>query len=235
MTIFHFALLRGIRNPLSMVVNCMIPLIIILIRPFWTGGDIAGFGNLPGFGLLAFTIMGGAFLMSQSILSDKVDGAIMRILAAPVTMRRYLAENLLSCMVPLVIQIALISLLGFILYDWSLALSFALFLCYTVLALSSVAMAFAWHCLFKSKENSNTGFSLVLTLMMMLGGVFIPIEILPGFLEYAGVIFPVYWAMQGIRSVLETGTMLTEYWLGIAAILLFAIAFLLYGGKRRII
>jgi len=230
LTIFRYALLRGVRSSFSLVVNCIVPLILILIRPFWAEGAAVG-----GFGFLAFVVMGGSFLMSQSILSDKIDGSIIRILAAPVTMRRYLAENLLSCMVPLSAQMALVAILGFILYDWSLTLSFAVFMCYTVLALASVAMCFAWHCLFKSKENSNSGFIGALTLMAMLGGLFFPIEVLPGFLEYVGVVFPVYWAMQGLRFVTDTGMMSGEYWLAIAAMVLFAIAYLLYGSKRRII
>jgi len=229
MTIFKFALLRGIRDPLSLIVNCLTPLVLILIRPFWTDGSVFGFG------LMIFLVMSGAFLMSQSILTDKLDGAIVRILAAPLTMRRYLAENLLSCTVPLLVQMALVSLLGFILYDWSLTLSFAMFLCYTVLTLSMVGMSFAWHCLFKNKENGNTGFIFVIMLTALLGGVVLPLELLPGVLEYVGVVFPVYWAMRGMRYVLETGAIGIEYWMSIAALLLFTAAFLLYGGKRRII
>ena len=229
MTIFNYALLRGIRSPLSMIVNCLVPLVIILIRPMWTDGSNVGFG------LMAFPVMSGAFLMSQSILTDKLDGAIIRILAAPMTMRRYLAENLLSCTLPLMVQMALVSLLGFILYDWTLTLSFGFFLCYTMLTLATVGMSFAWSCLFKDKDNSNVGFIFVIMFMAILSGVALPLEILPGVLQYVGVVFPVYWAMQGLNSVLETGAISAEFWLAMAAMLLFTVAFLLYGGKRRII
>jgi len=229
MTIFKYALMRGIRNPLSMIVNCIIPLALIFVRPLWADGSMAGLA------FLGFAIMNGAFLMSQSILTDKIDGAITRILAAPITMRRYLAENLLSCMAPVTIQMLLVSLLGFILYDWSLTLSIAIFLCYTVLTMSVVGMAFAWHCLFKTKEASSSGFAMVIMCMAMLSGMLIPTEILPGILEHIGVIFPAYWATQGINAVQEAGVFNADFWLAIAAMLLFTTAFLLYGGKRRII
>ena len=229
MIIFRYALIRGVRAPLSLIVNCVMPLILVLIRPLWADDAVLGFG------FIAFMIMSGAYLMSQSIITDKTDGAIYRILAAPVTMRRYLAENLLACMVPLTVQMILISLLGFMLYDWSPAIAFGVFLCYTLLTLASVSMSFAWHCLFKSKENSGAGFGFVLTFMAMLSGMLFPTTVFPGPLQYIGAIFPIYWAMQGLNSVLELGAMSMQYWLALAAMLLFTAAFLLYGGKRRII
>ena len=229
MTIFRYALLRGIRNPFSLLCTYLLPIVLILFRPFWTDGSEAGFS------FLVLVTIGGAYLMSLPIITDKTDGTVLRILAAPITMRRYLAENLLSCAVPLVVQMALISLLGMILYDWSLTLSFAVFLCYTVLTVASVAMAFAWHCLFKSRENSAAGFSLVLFLTAFLGGVTFPVEVFPGPLEYVGAVFPAYWAVRGIGTVLEAGALTEAYWLSIAAMFLFAAAYLLYGGKRRMI
>jgi len=117
-TIFRFALLRGTRNPLTLLCTYILPIVLILVRPFWTDGG-AGFGALSGGGFSFLTIltMSSAYLMSLSILSDKADGAILRILAAPITMRRYLAENLAACAVPLLVQMAIVSILGHILYD----------------------------------------------------------------------------------------------------------------------
>lgn len=229
MTIFRYALLRSIRSPLTLIVNCILPPALMFIRPLWL--------EQQGLGLsfVAFIIMSGAYLMSQIILKDKAEGAIHRILAAPVTMRRYLAENLLACMVPLLAQMVLISLLGWVLYGWDATLAVAVFLCYTVLTLTSVTMSFAWHCLVKSKENSTMGFSFILTFMALLGGLFFPTTVFPGPLQYIGAIFPIYWAMEGLRSVQELGTMSAQFWLAIAAMLFFAAAYLLYGGKRRII
>ena len=233
MTIFRFALRRSARNPLTLICTYFMPIALILIRPLWAGG--IGFFPDGGFAILALLTMSSAYLMSLNILADKTDGAVIRILAAPITMRRYLMENLLSCAVPLFVQMGLVAILGAILYDWSVTLSLAVFLCYTILTLASVAMAFAWHCLFKSKADSGAGFSLVLFLTAFLGGVTFPVTVFPGLLEYVGAIFPVYWAMRGLRAVLDTGVMNEQFWIGIAAMSLFTVAFLLYGGKRRIV
>ncbi|MCL2562687.1 MAG: ABC transporter permease [Oscillospiraceae bacterium] len=230
MTIFRYALLRAIRNPLTLIATYLLPVVLILIPSLWEDGAF-----ISGFAFLAILVMSSAYLSSLSILTDKADGAVLRILAAPVTMRRYLTENLFACMVPLFAQISLISILGAILYDWSLTLSLAVFLCYTVLTLASVTMAFAWHCLFKGAEGNIAGFSMVLFLTAFLGGMTFPVEVFPGPLQYVGAVFPAYWAMRGLDVVQELGTVSGEYWLAIAAMLLFAIAYLLYGGKRRIV
>ncbi|MCL2401983.1 MAG: ABC transporter permease [Oscillospiraceae bacterium] len=235
MTIFRFALLRGTRNPLTLLCTYILPIVLILVRPLWTDGGV-GFGGISGgFSLLTIVTMSSAYLMSLSILTDKADGAIIRILAAPITMRRYLTENLAACAMPLLVQMVIVSTLGRILYSWSLTLSIAVFLCYTVLTIASVTMAFAWHCLFKKVEGNVVGFPLILFLTAFLGGLTFPVEAFPGPLQYAGVIFPAYWAVRGLSAVLETGAMNGAFWLGIAAMLLFSIAYLLYGGKRRII
>ena len=230
MTIFRFALIKGLRSPGTFVFNCILPLALILIRPLWTGEFF-----ISGHGLLVMVIWGASFLMSQGILNDRADGALIRVLAAPVSMLHYLVQNLLAFMVPMTLQIALITALGMILYDWGIALALHIFLCYTIFTISSVAMSFAWNCLFKSKESSFSSFSALVTFGSFLSGTFMPISYFPEALQYVGAIIPAYWAMRGLTSLIELGTASMEYWIGILAMLLFTAAFLLYGGKRRMI
>jgi len=230
LTIFRFALIKGLRNPATLLFNCILPILLILVRPLWTGENF-----LSGFGLLLLVIWGGSFLMAQGTLNDRESGAITRILSTPTSMRSYLVQNLLAYMVPLTVQIALIAVLGTVLYDWSLALAFGVFLCYTVFTIASVTMSFAWNCLFKRKESSFASFSAMVTFGSMLSGAWIPLANLPAALQYIGAIFPAYWGMRGIDSLVELGTMGTDYWMGLGAMALFSIAFLLYGGKRRMI
>ena len=232
MTIFRFALIKGLRNPGTFVFNCVLPLALILIRPLWTGEVF-----LSGFGLLMMVIWGGSFLMAQGILNDRADGALTRILSAPVSMLNYLVQNLLAFMVPMTVQVSLVTVLGAILYDWSLTLALAIFLCYTIFTISAVAMSFAWNCLFKTKDGSFSSFSAMITFGSFLSGAFMPLETFPeGILRYVGAVLPSYWAMRGLGTLSLTELTITgDYWLSILAMLLFTAAFLLYGGKRRMI
>lgn len=228
MTVFKYAFIRGLRNPLSLICNCILPLTLVFIRPLWTGEFASGFS------LITFFILCGAYLMARNMLIDKADGAVVRILAAPVTMLNYLAQNLLACMVPLAVQIILVCLTGALLYGWGFSFTIALALSYGIFMAASVAMAFAWNCLFKDKENNYTAFSVTITFMAMLSGLWFPLELLPQPLQYAGAVFPSYWAARGISTLRELGAV-SGYWISLAAMLMFTAAYLLYGGKRRII
>jgi len=215
------------------VVNCILPLIVIFVPPFWEMGGFLG-DRYAGFGILAMVIWSGAFLMAQGILNDRESGTITRILAGPISMFNYLLQNLLAFMVPLVVQLGLISVIGVVLHGWDATLALGLFVCYTVFTVASVAMSFAWNCLFKRKETSFTTFSAVLTFGIFLSGALVPLSLFPDIVQHVGMIFPAYWAVRGIEVLLETG-MTGGYWLSVLAMALFSIAFLLYGGKRRMI
>jgi len=183
---------------------------------------------------MAFAIMSGTFLISQGIMEDRVDNTITRILAAPVTMFNYLVQKLLAYIVPITVVIIMVCLIGFALYDWTFSFTIALMLCYNVFAIASVALTFAWVCLFKSKETSMGTFSMFLTAMAVIGGLLIPVEVLPTAIRYIGAFSPSYWASTGIGSLLLDGVTL-RYWLSIAIMAMFTVIFLLYGGKRRIV
>ena len=228
MTIFKFALMKGLRNPLNLLFSCIMPIVLIFIRPLWVEGFTLGYG------LLIMAIGGGAFLMAQSILTDKTSGAINRILSTPVTMTNYLIQNLLAFMVPLIAQILLVSVLGTALYSWSVEFGLAFFLCFSVFTIASVTLGFALNCLLKHKESSFTALGFLLVFGSFLSGFFIPLEQLPVPVQYAGTVFPSYWAFRGITYLLSDGVV-TEYWLALLPMVIFTGIYLLYGGKRRII
>ena len=232
MTVFKYALLRSMRNPVSMALNTLIPILLMFIPALW---EESLFGQIAGFSIVAFIIIFGAFTMSKNIIADKEDGAITRILMGPVSMRSYLSQNLLSSMMPLTAQLIVVSLLGMLLRDWTFTVAAGVFLGYFMLTATCVAMAFAWQCLFKDSEGSTVGFSFLATAMAFLGGLFVPTSLFPGVLEHIGVIFPSYWAMRSLNYLLENGQFVAQYWVGLGALVLFSAAFLLYGGKRRIV
>ncbi|MCL2593618.1 MAG: ABC transporter permease [Defluviitaleaceae bacterium] len=228
MTIFRYAMIKGLQGKLTLICNCILPLALIFLRPLWTGDFQLGFS------IMAFAIMSGTFLISQGIMEDRVDNTITRILAAPVTMFNYLVQKLLAYIVPITVVIIMVCLIGFALYDWTFSFTIALMLCYNVFAIASVALTFAWVCLFKSKETSMGTFSMFLTAMAVIGGLLIPVEVLPTAIRYIGAFSPSYWASTGIGSLLLDGVTL-RYWLSIAIMAMFTVIFLLYGGKRRIV
>jgi ABC-2 type transport system permease protein len=149
-------------------------------------------------------------------------------------MRGYLVQNFLSTMLPMTGVTFVSVALGMALHGWELEFAALLGVCYLFLAATSIGFSFVWSCIFKDKETSFAVFSVVLTMVASLGGLLLPLELLPGPLPYVSAIFPAHWAARAIETLLNGGVTYM-YPLSLLAMTLFAAAFLMYGGKRRII
>ena len=229
-TIFNYALRRGLKNPIVVIVNFFLPVGIILVA----FSDENPLGAERGYYLLAMALMLGAYFMARSIQQDKLDGTVIRILAGPVTMRGYLVQNFFSTMVPMAGIIAASIVFGAIIHGWGIGFAVQLAVCYLFLAATSVGLAFAWSCIFKDKEASFAVFSVFLTAVASLGGLLLPLELLPGPLPYISALLPAHWAARAIEALLHDGAR-GMYMFSLLAMTLFATAFLIYGSKRRII
>ena len=233
MTVFKYALLRGLKSPASLILNCVMPLLLIIRNPAMGFGIAGPEQNRAPF-LVALMIIFGGFYIARSIQIDKMDGTIIRILAGPVTMRGYLVQNFLAAMIPMTLLSILIGVFGLVLHGWELYFAAGLAICYILLAATSIGLSFVWSCLFKDKEASSAVFAVLITAVATLSGLMIPFALLPNFLRYVGALFPAQWANRSLEALMDYG-MGGQFWLGILAMALFTIAFMLYGGKRRLI
>jgi len=231
MTVFKYALRNGVTKPTSLVINSVGPIALVI---FSDRISMFGAPNVA-FYLLGFIIMYGAFLMANSIQKDKVEGVLTRILAGPITLRSYLAQNFLAAIIPMAFVSAIIGLLGYLIHDWDVAVTIGLVFAYILLSATSIGLSFVWSCLFKDKEASLSGISVVITMTALIGGFMIPLEFLPRGIYYAGMITPAHWASRAIEQVLTYGEFTQMYGLGLLALTLFTIAFILYGSKRRLV
>jgi len=227
MTVFKFAMKRGFMNPTSLVFNCLFPVVALILL---FGEDSGG----RGYYMLAFAIMFGAFFMASGVQHDKLEGVIVRIMAGPITMRNYLLQNLLAAVAPMIGLITVMCVVGIFLHGWGMTFAIGLAVCYSFIAVTSIGLSFVWSCLFKDKEASNIAFSFLMMFIGLISGLILPLSILPAPVFYAGALFPAHWAARAIEALLEYG-FTGMYWLSILAMFLFAVAYLLYGGKRRLI
>ena len=228
MTIFYFALIRNLRRRTTMAAFMIIPFIMILIRPLWLEKESIGFTFYP------MLILFASFLMVRLILMDRVSGTIIRIYAAPVTTLRYLAENLSAFCSVISVQVILVVSAGIILYQWELIMALKLALCYIIFTINAVALSLAWYSLFRKKEISDAVFSMVICFMSILGGIFIPIALLPEALRRIGMLLPTYWLSNAVSQLLSNCKE-SDYWISLLILCLFSIAFLLFGSKRRLV
>ena len=226
LTVFKYALLRALRNPLSLILNAALPLVLTFIPGLWQGEAAMGFP------FIGTTLMYGSFVAARGILNDKLDGTITRILTSPITFLRYLLQNLLAAMTPLTVQILAVGIIGGLLYEWEIGFALSLMLIYFLFASASVAFSYAWSCLFKEKETSYAMFSVLMSVVAMLGGFFIPLAILPDALRFIGALFPAFWVSNGILY-LQGGNAMGTYWISVAAIAMFSVLYMVFGSKRR--
>ena len=228
MTIFKFALKRGFFSPAALILNCALPLLLMVVMR----GD--GLGD-QGLFLIAMAVMFGGFFMAKGVQNDRLEGVLLRILSGPVTMRGYFIQNLLGAAVPIFGLSIAIAVFGIALHDWDIVFAIGMALCYAFLAVTSIGLSFLWSSLFKSKEASSGAFGAVMTLISAVSGFFVPLNLMPSVLFYVGALFPAHWASRAIQSLIDYGQFTQIYWLSVLAMFLFAAAYILLGAKRRLI
>ena len=231
LTVFKYSLKNAITKPKTIIINSILPIVLVVFA------DRINFAGLEGvsFSLLGFLIMYGAFLMASGIQKDKVEGVLIRILVAPVTLRSYLTQNFFAALVPMVLVSAIIGTLGHLIHDWSITLTLGLVLVYVLLSATSIGLSFVWSCLFKDKEASLSGISVVLTLSALLGGFMIPLEFMPRPIYVVGMVTPAHWASRAIEQLLVYNEFSNMYWVALLALAMFTFAFVAYGSKRRLV
>jgi ABC-2 type transport system permease protein len=226
MTIFRFTLKRVFRSPLNLLLVCVLPVGAAFLpsAPGWP---------VPiGFYMYGAIILYASFLMLRSVVEDGLSGIFQRIGAAPVTYLRYLWETLLAYGLILVIQNAVMVGLGVLIHGDRIPSPLLLFVAYTAFSVTSLALCLAAGSLFRNREAAYGTISGVLMFLGMIGGFFWPLEIMPPALRRAAMATPCYWLVQAVQVLSDNGTP-GRFALCLAIMLLYAVAFLLVGSRRR--
>lgn len=226
MTIFRYALLRSFRRKWTLVVLWVAPVFLMLLNPLWEDGSFSGFS------IYSMVILLAAFLLVRPIMEDRVTGTAVRIFAAPITTLRYLFQNLLAALFLLMVQIVVLLGSRLLWQGWSWSLTARVLLGYAVFAGVGLALCLAWHSLFRSKDLSDAVFSIVMSVMGLFGGVFVPITALKGVMHKIAMLMPPYWLVHALHNL--DGDSGGAYWLSLGILLLFAVVFLIFGSKRRL-
>ncbi|MCX7030889.1 MAG: ABC transporter permease [Spirochaetes bacterium] len=226
MTILRFALKRSFRGPFNILLLCVLPVGVVFIP------RMEGTALPLGIHFYGQVIMYAAFLMVRSVVDDRSSGVLTRIAVAPVSYLRYLWETLLAYGLLLVLQNAVVVGLGIVLYGDTLGAPLLQFVAYACFSLTSIAFCLAGFSLFGRRDTAYGSLSTAIILLSMIGGFYWPIEMMPEALQRAALITPPYWLINAL-SVLQRGDPPGRYVLSVAIMLLFAIAFLVVGSRRR--
>ncbi|KYG29636.1 ABC transporter permease [Alkalihalobacillus trypoxylicola] len=227
MILFQYALKRSLANKVNLIFLLLLP-ILCLFMP------AADYWPLLPFGYQYF----GIFLMFVSIrltsiiLEDRSRGVVKRLAVAPITHLQYLSQNLLAYFVLMIVQCVVI-VYGGLLYGQELFKPHLLLVLFLSFSLTSLAFALFWISFYRSKETSFLIFISLISLIALLGGILVPLDMMPELLQNIAIIFPTYWLSEGLTWI-AIGEELMEFLLINGMLWLYALIFLIVGSIKRI-
>lgn len=185
---------------------------------------------------MGFLVMGILFFSLRSttlILKDRKTKIFQRILTSPLSIKRYMLENILSFALLVFLQIAMILLIVAGVFRVPMGPSLInLLVVLFLFGLSSISLGISMVSLGKDQHKMTTLTTMLATPMLMLGGVFWPVEIMPETLQNIGMFIPVTWAIKGIEGVLY-GRALGDLWMEGLVLIGFTVVFFLLGSWKR--
>lgn len=186
--------------------------------------------TLSFIGILIFFIFTISSFATKSISEDRKKNVYARVFMAPIKTWQYYLANIMTCIVTLIIQIAAALLaLKYIVHlqlgmnPWELAIIlFSLGLFAIVLELLIMSIM---------KDDSNMLGNIIILIMTMLGGCFVPMSLFPSSVNKISMLMPTRWAMQAITDLQQGFTFPSiikyiVYLLILAFVLLIAVAYI---------
>lgn len=227
MTIFKFALKRSFGNITNLIFLTLFPVACI----FLPNGE--GWPFLPyGYQYFGIIILFIGIRLATIILEDRAKGVVKRLAVAPISHFQYLSQNLLAFSVILILQCAIV-VYGGVLFGQELYQPGWLFLLYVSFSFASLAMALAWISIYRNKDVSFLVYMSLIFIIVVLGGLLIPIEIFPDLLKRIAVIFPTYWLAEGLNWIVF-GKDIFGFLLINGVLWIYTLVFIIIGSTRKI-
>jgi ABC-2 type transport system permease protein len=160
---------------------------------------------IPGYTIMfAFYIM---ISMVVVFVKDRDKGMVARIASTPLPIRDYFIGKWIPFMLIVLIQIAVLFGFGVVVYDLPLGDPAALILLSIMLAFIVSGWGMALSVLVKT-ENMGIAVTQIIALGgAMFGGLWLPVELMPDFMQTISKAMPQYWAIEGYKEIiLQNGT-----------------------------
>ncbi len=190
--------------------------------------------SIASVGLLAFGMLFFATSAAGLLVDDKKNKTLYRLLAAPLSIRKYMLQSIASFLLISLLQLTIV--LAILKFAFSLDFGGAfgdLFLLLAIFSVVSVSFGVALAGFAKNHNQLSTVASLLITPMAMLSGVFWPREIMPEFMQAIGNFIPLSWLMHAVEKII-LGEGIVAAYREVIVLLLFALVFFLVGAHKRV-
>jgi ABC-2 type transport system permease protein len=170
---------------------------------------------------------------ASSILLEREQGTLRRLLTTPVSKAAILAGKLLGVFIAGVIQIFLMVALGQFFFDvpWGQSPA-ALAAMVAAFAFSITSLGMLLAALVRTYAQVDALTTLIILPLAGLGGAMWPIEIVPDFMQKIALWLPTGWAMRGFQDIIVRGFGLAQVLPEAGMLVLFGIVFLTIGVWR---
>ena len=180
--------------------------------------------NVPG-----YTIFGVFFIvavLAESILSEKEVGTFRRLMVAPLPRAALLLGKLVPYYLVNLIQVGLMFAIGRLAFGMNLGHDpLALVVVTLATAAAATGLGLLVAALGKT-ERQISGISTLLALTLAaVGGMMVPVFVMPEFMQAVAKISPHYWALQGYQDVIVRGLGVGAVLREVGVLLGFAVAF----------
>lgn len=165
------------------------------------------------------------------IFDEKSENIYMRIFMAPVKSSEYYLAGIISGYISVLLQVVLGIVSTNILKVETGLSDIQLFIILALVGLISVSLALCCSAFAKNRNEASNIFNFVNMFFVMVGGAFVPLEIIPPLVEKISYFTPVRWAMESILAI-QQGAQFNEVYKYLLIILLFAVTFFVIGAYK---
>lgn len=165
------------------------------------------------------------------IFDEKRENIYMRIFMAPVKSSEYYLAGIISGYISILIQVVL-GIVSINILNVETGLSnIQLFIILALVGLVSISLALCCSAFASNRTEASNIFNFANMFFLMVGGAFVPLEIIPPIMEKISYFTPVRWAMESISDI-QQGAQFSEVYKYLFIIILFAVTFFVIGAYK---
>lgn len=184
---------------------------------------------VPGMGIMMVLMVGGIGVSSRMVNERKL-GTLKRNLLAPIGRLDFLGGEILSGFTIGCIQLAVFFTVGILAFGLKIAGNPALLaLISSVVVALGVGLGLLISTFARSSDAASGAVQAFVFPASALGGLWWPVEIMPGVMQMVARVFPTYYAMNAFRDVVVRAKGLLEIVPGLGVVAAFAAVFLTLG------
>ncbi|HEY1351304.1 MAG TPA: ABC transporter permease [Ktedonobacteraceae bacterium] len=163
---------------------------------------------VPGYAI--FFALFGINAVAGTILQEKEDGTLRRLLIAPIQKYALLGGKVLAQFVLTVLQMLLLFVFGYVFFHIHIGNILAVSLLILATAFGVTGLGIALVTLVKTRRQLSPVVTLVTLVSSIIGGVFFPAWLEPTWMQQVARIGLPFWAAEGMNSIMIYGKDLTS-------------------------